>query len=126
MSCRVDTSPLIAGACVVGNTGLGVLGSDVPSTGTHGPGYIYNDLSLPGDAGKEVRGTIETPATGLTTFFAYEDSSFTASGPDGSYSFVYRLYVDGADMGTATCSFTIGTSTFFARPYYDLIGHHNV
>lgn len=108
MSVRVATTSLISGAVVLGDRGLGVLGSDVPSTGTHGAGYIYNDLALPADAGKEVRGLITVPPTGLTSFFAYEDSSFTASGPDGTYAFTYRLFVDGADEGTAVATINIG------------------
>lgn len=110
MSCRVDASSLIAGACVVGHRGLGVLGSQVPSTGEHGPGYLFNDLSLPTDAGKEVMGYIETPPVGLTSFFAWEDSSFEAQGPDGEYTFTYRLFVDGADFGTAAVTITIGAA----------------
>lgn len=118
MSVRVATSSLISGAVVLGNRGLGVLGSAVPSSGDDGAGYLYNDLSLPADAGKEVRGLITAPPSGLTSFFAYEDSSFTASGPDGAYPFTYRLFVDGADLGTATVTINIGavSSTVTAAP----------
>lgn len=108
MSLRVDSS-LIPGALVVGHRGLGVLGSDIPSTGDNGAGYLYNDLTLPADAGKEVRGLILTqPSAG--SLFAYEDSSFEFSGaPDGSYSFAYRLYVDGVDTGTGTSTLQVGS-----------------
>ena len=112
MSCRVD-STLIAGACVVGNRGLGVLGATVRSdtaTGAHGPGYLYNDWSS-GDDAKEFRGLIVTPPSS-GTFSAEEDGSFDLTGaPDGSYTFVYRLFVDGADLGTATASITIGAAS---------------
>lgn len=111
MSVRIASSSLISGAVLIGRRGHGVLGSEVPSTGTSGAGYLYNDLSLPADAAKEVRGTIESGPSGLTSFFAWEDSSFQAIGPDGAYSFTYRLYVDGADQGTATVSFSIGASS---------------
>lgn len=112
MSCRVD-STLIAGACVVGDRGLGVLGSVIRATtgtGAHGPGYLYNDWQA-GDDAKEFRGLIVTPpASG--TLLAYEDGSFDFAAPaDGSYSFVYRLYVDGADLGTATATFTVGAGS---------------
>jgi len=109
MSLRVDTSPLISGALVVGHRGLGVLGSAVPSSGDNGAGYLYNDLNLPADASKEVRGLILTqPSAG--SLFAYEDSSFEFSGaPDGSYSFTYRLYVDGVDTGTGTSTLQVGS-----------------
>jgi hypothetical protein len=107
-SIRVDTASLIPGAIVVGNRGLGVLGSAIPSTGLYGPSYLYNDLVLPADANKEIRGLIVTPPS-AGTFFAYEDGSFSLIGaPDGTYAFVYRLYVDGVDLGTAVGTITIG------------------
>ena len=111
MSLRIDTTELISGAYVIGETGLGVLGSAVPSTGLYGPSYLYNDLSLPADASKEVRGLIVTPPS-AGTFYAWEDGSFSLVGaPDGSYTFVYRLYVAGVDLGTATDTITIGDAS---------------
>lgn len=99
MSIRVDSSPLIANSLIVGDSGHGVLAEEVPSSGDSGAGYIYNDLSLPADNGKEVRGEITTwPSSGTLT--AYEDSSFTFSAPDGSYYFEYQLYVDGVATGS--------------------------
>lgn len=110
MSLRIDTSELIAGALVIGNTGLGVLGSDVPATGEAGASYLYNDLSLPADNNVEVRGQIITPPS-AGTFFAWEDGSFSLTGaPDGNYTFTYRLYADGVDLGTATGTVTFGAS----------------
>lgn len=110
MSVRVDTSSLIADACVLGHRGLGVLGSVIratTATGTHGPGYLYNDLTGADDL-KEIRGLIVTPPS-AGTFTAFEDGSFTLVGaPDGSYSFLYRLFADGADLGTATATIDIG------------------
>lgn len=112
MSLRIDTAELIFGAYVIGDTGLGVLGSAVPSTGTHGPSYLYNDLVLPADANKEVRGLIVTPPS-AGTFCAYEDGSFSLIGAaNGNYTFVYRLYVDGADLGTATATININSFTY--------------
>jgi hypothetical protein len=108
MSLRVSPTPLIEGALVVGNTGLGVLGSTVPSSGSSGASYLYNDLTLPADNNIEVRGLIVTPPS-VGTFFAFEDGSFTLTGaPDGSYSFVYRLFADGVDMGTTTATVVMG------------------
>lgn len=111
LSCRVDTTSLISGACVVGNRGLGVLGIDVPSSGTHGAGYLYNDLNLPTENADEFYGLITSGPSGLTSFFAFEDSSFTAVGPDGSYSFTYTGYKNGTSYGSATVSFSIGAAT---------------
>lgn len=99
---------LITGKTVFGVNSLGVLGSQVPSTGQDGPGFLFNDLVLPADATKEVRGFIESfPAAG--TFTAEEDSSFTFSGaPNGLYTFSYRYFLDGVDQGTATAYLTVG------------------
>ena len=110
MSIRVDSVSLIAGALVVGNRGLGVFGSDIPSGGDDGASFLYNDLTLPDDAGKEIRGFIEVPPS-AGNFFAFEDGSFTfTDAPDGSYSFTYRLYEDGADLGTASSTVSIGAT----------------
>ena len=108
MSQRFD-SAWISSAFLFGDGGLGVLGSEVPSSGPSGAGYIYNDLTLPDDASKEVCGRITTwPTAGTLT--AYEDSSFTFTGaPDGSYFFQYQLYVDGVATGSpATVDLIIG------------------
>lgn len=108
---RVDSTSLISGAVVCGDRGLGVLGSVILSdtaTGDYGAGYLYNDVDA-GDEGKEFRGLIVTPPS-AGTFFAYEDGSFSLVAPDGAYTFVYRLYVDGVDLGTATASLTIGAT----------------
>lgn len=110
MSIRVDTASLIPGALVVGNRGLGVLGSSVPANGTNGASFLFNDLSLPSDANKEIRGLVTAPPT-AGDFFAWEDGSFTLlNAPDGTHSFTYRLYEDGADKGTATSTITIGAA----------------
>jgi hypothetical protein len=106
----VDTADIQgAGTDTIGTGGFGVLGSSIPSSGTNGPGYTYNDLSLPADAGKEICGRITTwPSSG--TLYAYEDTSFTFTGAaDGSYTFQYQLYVDGASVGSpATVSLAVG------------------
>ena len=111
---RVDSSPLIAGSLVVGNASHGVLAENIPSSGTNGAGYIYADLDLPADNGKEVRGEIiTTPISG--DLFAYEDTSFTFEGaPDGTYNFTYQLYVDGVLTGSvATVTLLVGVVSTF-------------
>lgn len=103
-------SALVPGAYHYGGGGLGLLGSAVPSDGDRGPSYLFNDLALPADADKEVRGLVITPP-GAGTWFAWEDGSFSLTGaPDGVYTFVYRLFVDGVDSGTATGTITIGAA----------------
>lgn len=109
MSLRIDTAEWISGSLIIGETGLGVLGSAIPSTGDNGAGYAYNDLSIPADATKEICGRITTwPSSG--TLFAYEDTSFEFSGAaDGAYSFAYQLYVDGVATGSPqTVTLTVG------------------
>lgn len=111
MSLRIDTTEWISGALLIGETGLGVLGQNIPSTGDNGPGYTYNDLSLPADNAKEICGRITSwPSAG--TLFANEDTSFTFSGaPDGTYTFQYQLYVDGVATGSpATVTLTVGST----------------
>ena len=106
MSVRISTSSLIAGAVIVGDPGHGVLADQIPATGDYGAGYAFSSLTLLTDTGKEIRGLITTwPASG--TLFAYEDSSFIYSGPDGSHTFQYQIYLDGTAIGvpqTATIS----------------------
>lgn len=110
MSLRIDPSELISGAYVVGETGLGVEGTAVPFTGEYGASYLFNDIVLPDDAYKEVRGLIVTPPS-AGTFFAWEDGSFSLTGAaNGSYTFTYRLFVDGVDLGTETAVINLGVS----------------
>lgn len=110
-------SPLIAGAVVYGVPGLGVLGSVIratTATGNHGPGLLYNDWDSSADDAKEFRALVETPPV-AGVLNVREDGSFTLTGaPDGAYSLVYRLFVDGVDLGTATASFNLGAPVLFA------------
>lgn len=102
MSLRIDATEWISGALLIGETGLGVLGADIPAYGDAGAGYAYNDLTFPEDANKEICGRITSwPSAG--TLVANEDTSFVFSdAPDGTYSFEYQLYVDGVATGTST------------------------
>lgn len=114
MSIRVDSSPLIAGAVVVGVPGLGVLAEAVPSTGEHGAGYLYASLEFPADNGKEVRGLITTWPT-LGTLTAFEDSSFEYDG--ASDTFAFQVYVDGQPVGTPqTVTVTVGATAHEVAP----------
>lgn len=109
MSIRVDSSSWIPGAIVVGNRGLGILADNIPATGDAGPSFLFNDVALPADSGKEVCGRVTSwPSAG--TLVAYEDGSFEFSGaPDGTYSFAYSLLVDGASQGTGTGTLQVGS-----------------
>jgi hypothetical protein len=109
---QVYGAGLISGAQTFGSGGLGVLGSVIratTATGPHGPGYLYNDWDSSADDSKEFRGLVETPPS-AGSFLAYEDGSFELIGaPNGTYSFTYRLFIDGVDQGTATSSIVIGS-----------------
>lgn len=109
MSQRFD-SAWISGAHLFGNDGLGELAENIPATGDSGASYLYNDLSLPADNGKEICGRITTwPSAGTLT--AYEDGSFEFDAPDGAYSFAYQLYVDGVATGSpATVELLVGSA----------------
>lgn len=89
-----------AGVVSIGDTGFGVLGSSIPSTGTNGPGYAYSDISLPADANTEICGRITARPT-RGTLVAYEDTSFVyTANSDGADSFAYQLYKAGIPFGS--------------------------
>ena len=96
MSILLDSDSYVAGGILLTKySGLGILAEDIPSTGTDGASFLYNDVSLPTDNGKEIRALITSyPATGTLTI--YEDGSFIyVGGADGNNTFTYDLYVDG-------------------------------
>ena len=93
---------------------VGVRADSIPSSGTDGPPYAYNDLNLPADNERLIRGFITTfPSAGVLN--AADDTSFTFSGaPGGTYSFIYDLYVDDTKLeppATATLNVTSPTSS---------------
>ena len=99
--------PLLTGAHIHGNSGLGVLAELVPSTGEHGPGIASTWLG-PAEAGKEVRVLItQWPEVG--SLFVWEDTSFEYNGPGGTaYA---QLYVEGQPVDTPqTVAITVGAT----------------
>lgn len=110
MTCRVDTAPLISGRCIVSAySGHGVLGSDVPSAGTHGPSLLYQHISLPADASNEFRWVPSvTPSSG--TLDLGENSSFTLTGAaNGTYSLNGTWFKNGTNQGVSNNSIIVGT-----------------
>lgn len=99
--------------------GLGVLAENIPSTGTNGPGYAYDSLSLPADNGKEVRGEITAGPSvvsgsgTIVSFSAYEDTSFDLEVTDDcTIEWTWSLYVDNTlDTSGLTGTITIGESS---------------
>lgn len=120
MTIRVDSSSLIAGKTVVSlYAGHGIPASQIPSTGTSGPGYLFNDIATQGAVSTdEMRGEILTwPTAGTLT--VNEDSSFSFTGaPSGSYSFTYRGYRNGVSYGDFTVNLIIGAGIFDAVAAY--------
>jgi plastocyanin len=107
MSLRADTTQLIAGSLVASlYPGLGIRGDAVPSTGTHGPGLLFNDISLPGEAADEFMCRIVTAPAGTLTL--YEDSSFAYTGAGGSGT--YQGLKNGVSYGTGAFTIFIGTA----------------
>lgn len=99
----------LSGKTLFGNAGFGVRGDALAASGDAGAGYLFDDISLPADAAKEIAGRILTwPSAG--TLAANEDGSFSFLGaPDGIYTFTYQLYVDGIATGSpATVTLQIG------------------
>lgn len=110
MSSRVDTTSLIAGACVVGNLGLGLSGLTIRTTtaaGTHGPGLLQPCLS-PADDTKEIRGFITSTSPGVT-ITSDEAGAFAMTVPgDGTHWVTLTLYEDGVTQGSMTYTVVVG------------------
>ena len=71
---------------------------------------MYNDWET-GDDNKEFRALLVTPPSSGVLVMD-EDGSFTFSPVvDGTFTFDYRLYVDGVDRGVATSTFYVGALT---------------
>lgn len=108
MSLRIDTTELIPGALVIGDTGHGVLGISVPAFGLHGPGFAFDSVLLQaGFATKEYRATIDSTAPALR-LSAAENTSFLATGPDGSHEVAWSLFEDGIYVGSSTFTVRFG------------------
>lgn len=100
---------------VCGTPHSGVNGALIPASGDNGAGFAYASLSLPADNAKEICGRITTwPSAGVLK--AFEDTSFTFTGaPDGTYSFIWQLVVNGVNVGApATTNLTVGGVTISA------------
>lgn len=84
----------------LGPTKLIITGADVPSTGTHGPGFLYPLVQAnPGIASKVIRGKIvRRPATGVLANDPNSAFSFTPAGL-GTESFDIQPMVMGAPFG---------------------------
>ena len=109
-SVRVDTAPLIAGACVVSAySGHGIRGADVPSSGANGPAILFAGLGLPAENEDEFRALILTRPGTLPGLVIGEDSSLDsgAAPPDGVHTGTWRGYKNGVSYGPDPSTYTI-------------------
>ncbi len=104
----VGDPPGLAGAHHYGVGGLGVLGSEIPSSGEHGPGYLYPSLNLPADANKEYYGVLGAIPAGLSPFDVDEYSRVTAAANNGSYRVPFTLYENGTSLGATYFDMNFG------------------
>jgi len=95
---------------ICGTPHVGILGSLIPSTGDDGAPPLYNDVSLPADNDNEYKMVVTSIPPGLT-IFAYEDSSFIASGADGLYTVTYDLYENGINIGSTQFQIRFGAGS---------------
>lgn len=96
---------------ICGTPRVGVRGDLIPATGDDGEAYAYQSVvNRPGYQTKFYRGRITGWPAGLN-LFAYEDTSFIASAPDGTYEVPWTFYEDGTEIGTATITLVVGETT---------------
>lgn len=105
---RSDT-PYVPGFHHSGDRGLGVRGVDIPSTGEHGPAFLYSGLTLPAEANDEFRIVILTVPVGLESLFVNENSSATTdAGLLGTFVGTYEAFKNGVSYGTSTYTISFG------------------
>jgi len=111
MSTRFDAAAWPPGSTgtLFGVPGLGVRGDAIPSTGTHGPGLLYQYVQ-PGDEAKEFSLVLTSvPTVNVTSLFVWEDSGFKfVVTQDGIYTIGYDWYIDGVSQGADTAQIIIG------------------
>jgi hypothetical protein len=86
--------------------GVGIPGSEVPLTGDNGGSPLANDGISP-TAEYRIE-TVTAPSAGALD--VYPDTSYEFSGaPDGTYPWMYRVFEDSVDRGTATEYLVVGS-----------------
>lgn len=105
-----SSAPITSAHTVKQYAGFGILGADIPATGDSGGSPVLNDSII---STSEYHWRVETPpSAGVLTI--YPDLTFEWDGAgvaDGSYPWVYRLFDQGVDAGTATVNQTVGALT---------------
>ena len=91
--------------------GLGIPASQIPSTGTSGAAYLYNDIAAQGASATDefYSNVLTTPASG--TFTHNEYSAFSLVGAaDGTHLATYEGYLNGVKYGDYTITMEIGSN----------------
>jgi len=107
-SMRVSATSLIANALVVGDTGLGVEGINIPSTGTNGASVLFQYVNSPADDDAEFRWLI-TSLPSVGTLDTFEDGSFKWTAPVPTVDVIgYGAYKDGVLIENTVVNIQIG------------------
>lgn len=93
---------------------VGVLGSEVPSSGEGGrPGWLYTTVVDSGWASDRVAVWVESAS--LPGLFVEDNTAWTWSGlVDGTHTAIGRVYRNGVDQGTSTLTLTVGATIITA------------
>lgn len=91
--------------------GLGIPAAQIPSTGTSGPAYLFNDIASQGAAPTDEFYSVmlTVPQVGTFTHTEYSAISFTGA-PDGIHTATYAGYLNGVSYGEFPITMTIGAS----------------
>ena len=112
MSWLSGTTELVTGGWLSSAyPGLGATGAVIKAataTGEHGPGITNNDTLA--NASEYYFRVVTPPASGTLALTELIQATLTVSA-DGVYTWVYRLFEDGVDLGTATVTDVIGSDT---------------
>ena len=118
-----SSAPITSAHTVKQYAGLGILGSDIPTTGDNGGSPVLNDSINPTG---EYHWRVETaPSAGVLTIYPDLTFEWDATGvPNGSYPWAYRLFEDGTSQGTATVSQTVGSA--ISAVYSDVTANYSI
>jgi len=94
-----NVSRSYTGRRICGTPYVGLPGSTIPSTGASGVPPAYPLLTFPADTDVQIRIRLGAIPVGLSLFM-YEDTSFIASGDDGTYDVHFTLERDGVSNPT--------------------------
>ena len=108
---RVDSTPLVSGAVVVGVAGHGVLGAAVPTTGDDGASLLDQYLTRPYDDDVEVRIVVTAVSAGVTVQLNEDGSGVVTVPSDGAHWIDYEIYKAGALFTSDRANFSVGALT---------------